>query len=211
MSMTFYYTPMSSATRVHWALEEVGVSYEKVKMDLGAGDQRKPEYLAKNPNGKVPLLVVDGTPIFESLAILLYLGETYGVDKGLFPAPGLERAEVFKWMVWSGVTMGDALMRIIRNTTDRFPEEQRSAKAGEAAKKDLVDCWAIADKALEGKEYLVGGRFTFADLAVGGFAPITARFGVDIGHLKNVQALAARCTSRPALMKVMHEYMGGGR
>ena len=100
MSLTFYYTPMSSATRVHWALEELGVPYEKVKMDLAAGDQRKPEYLALNPNGKVPLLVGDGTPIFESLAILLHLGETYGVEKGLFPAPGLER------------TMFDLLLRM---------------------------------------------------------------------------------------------------
>src|SRR5215470_5576285 len=130
MSMTFYYTPMSSATRVHWALEELGVPYEKVKMDLGAGEQKKPEYLALNPNGKVPLLVADGTTIFESLAILLYLGETYGVEKGLFPAPGLARAEAFKWMAWAQVTLGDAIMRIIRNG-DRFPAEQRNAAAAE--------------------------------------------------------------------------------
>jgi glutathione S-transferase len=210
MSLTFYYSPMSSATRIHWALEELGVPYERRKIDLAAGDQKKPEYLALNPNGKVPLLVADGVPVFESLAILLHLGETYGVDKGLFPAPGLERAEAFKWMAWANVTLGDAISRIIRNS-DRYPAEQRNENAREQAKKDLVELWHIVEKALEGKEYLVGGRFTLVDLAVAGFVMVTGRFGADISGLKNVQAWSARCTQRPAMGRVMAEYMGGGR
>jgi glutathione S-transferase len=211
MSLTFHYTPMTSATRVHWALEELAVPYEKVKVDLAGGEQKKPEYLAKNPNGKVPLLEVDGTPIFESLAMLIYLGEAYGEAKGLFPALGVERAEALKWMVWAGVTLGDAALRILRNTSDRFPADQRNEKAGEAAKKEMTDLWGMVDKALEGKEYLVGGRFSFADLAVAGYMPISMRLGVDAGGLKNVQAWSGRCTSRPALGRVMQEYMGGGR
>jgi glutathione S-transferase len=206
MSLTFYYAPMTSATRIHWALEEVGCSYERVKVDLAAGDQRKPEYLALNPNGKVPLLVADGLPIYESLAILLYLGETYGVEKGLFPAPGLERAEAFRWMAWVGITLGDAVSRVIRNS-DRFPAEQRNELAREVAKKDLADLWTMVDKALDGKEYLVGGRFTLADLSVSGFVMVTGRFGVDIGHLKNVQAWSAKATQRPAMGRVLAEYM----
>jgi glutathione S-transferase len=203
MSLTFYYTPMSSATRVHWALEEVGVPYDKVKLDLAKGEQKTPEYLAKNPNGKVPLLVVDGRPIFESLAILLYLGETYGVNKGLFPEPGLDRAEVFKWMAWGAATLTEAVSRVIRNVSDRFPPEQRNAAAGEAAKKDLADLWLIVDRALEGKEYLVGGKFTFADLALAGFTMISGRFGIDFGPFKNVQAWSARCMGRPAMARAM--------
>src|SRR5262245_42256389 len=121
MSMTFYFKPMSSATRVHWALEELGVPYERVKLALD-GDQRKPEFLALNPNGKVPLLVVDGVPIFESLAQLLYLGETYGVDKDLFPKPGVARAEAFKWMCWASVSVHDAIVRVIKNG-ERVPED----------------------------------------------------------------------------------------
>jgi glutathione S-transferase len=211
MSLTFYYAPMTSATRVHWALEELGVPYEKVKLDLGAGDQKKPEYLALNPNGKVPLLVVDGTPVFESLAILIYLGETYGVDKGLFPAPGVARADAFKWMAWANVSLGDAMMRMIRNLGERFPAEQRNVAAGEQAKKDAHELWGMVDRALEGKEYLVGNSFTLVDLAVGGFVMISSRLGVDLGAYKNVQAWSARCNARPALGRVMGEYMGGAR
>jgi glutathione S-transferase len=203
MSLTFYYTPMSSATRVHWALEELEVPYEKVKVDLGAGDQKKPEYLALNPNGKVPLLVVDGTPVFESLAILVYLGERYGVDKGLYPPLDLSRAEVLKWMTWGGATLLDAGGRLLRNVSDRFPADQRNEKAAEAAKKDLADCLGVLDRALSGKEYLVGGKFTFADLALAGYMPFLGRIGADLGPHKNIQAWVGRCTSRPALGRAM--------
>src|SRR6266516_4392854 len=79
MGIVFYYTPMSSATRVLWALEELGVPFDKVKVDLSKGEQRQPEFLKLNPNGKVPTMVIDGQPVFESLAMLLHLGETYGV------------------------------------------------------------------------------------------------------------------------------------
>ena len=65
--------------------------YEEVRDDLHAGDQKKPEFLALNPNGKVPLLVIDGTPVFESVAIQIALGERHGVAKGLWPA--LDSAE----------------------------------------------------------------------------------------------------------------------
>jgi glutathione S-transferase len=208
MSLTFYYSPMSSATRVHWALEELGIPYEKVKVDLGAGDQRKPEYLALNPNGKIPLVVEDGLPIFESLAILIYLGEKYGVEKGLYPALGPQRAEALKWMAWSSVTLSEALGRIIRNTNDRFPAELRNEKAGEAAKKELLELWQIVDRTLEGKDHLVGDHFTLADLAVSSSAMATARFGVDLSSLKNVQRWSGRANSRPAVGRVLASYAG---
>jgi glutathione S-transferase len=203
MSLKFYYTPMSSATRIHWALEELGIPYEKVKLDLAAGDQKKPEYLALNPNGKVPLVVDDGTPIFESLAILIYLGERYGVEKGLFPQAWGERGEALKWMVWGQATLLDAGGRILRNTSDRFPAEQRNEKAAAAAKEEMQGLLAMVDRALEGKEYLVGGKFSLVDLAVCGYVPFLARIGVDIGPHKNVQAWVARCTARPAMARVM--------
>src|SRR5262249_29185796 len=152
-----------------------GIPYEKIKIDLGAGEQRKPEYLALNPNGKVPLVIDDGLPIFESLAILIYLGERYGVEKGLFPPVSLARAEALKWMVWSGVTMLDCAGRILRNVSDRFPAEQRNEKAAEAAKKEMGEILGILDHALEGKEYLIDGKFSLVDLAVAAYFPFFAR------------------------------------
>jgi glutathione S-transferase len=202
MALTFYYTPMSSATRVHWALEELGVPYEKVKMDLAGGAHKRPEYLKLNPNGKVPLLVVDGLPIFESLAQLLYLGETYGVERGLFPEPGLARAEAFKWMAWVSVSLHDAVVTILKNG-DRFPEEERNARARERGIREAGACFKILDDHLAGRSYLVGDGFTLVDAACASFIPFASRLGVDIGPLANVQAWSARCMQRPALARVM--------
>jgi glutathione S-transferase len=93
MSLGFYYTPMSSASPIHWALEELGVAYEKVQLDLKAGDSRKPEFLKINPNGKVPVIVHDGLVIFESAAIQIYLGESLASKRGSYwrPAPSAAR------------------------------------------------------------------------------------------------------------------------
>ncbi len=203
MSLTFYYAPMTSSTRVYWALEELSAPFEKVKVDLAAGDQKKPEYLAMNPNGKVPLLVVDGTPIFESLAMLTYLGETYGVEKGLYPAPGPARGAALKWLAWSSVTLGEALSRLLRNQSDRFPAEERNAQAGASAKKEIIELLGIVDKELTNKEYLLGNNFSLADLAIATYLPFLMRLGVDYGAHKNVVAWLGRCTSRPALGRAM--------
>lgn len=203
MSLTFYYAPMTSSVRVHWALEELGCPYEKVKLDLAAGDQKKPEYIALNPNAKVPLLVADGTPVFESLAILIWLGETYGVEKGLYPAPGLGRGAALRWMAWSSVSLGEAVTRLLRNQSDRFPAEQRNEAAAEAAKKEIVDLLGIVDRELEGKDYLLGKDFTLADLSIATFLPFLSRLGVDYGAHRNVLAWLARCTQRPALGRAM--------
>lgn len=79
-----------------------------MRIDLKKGETRTADYLRLNPNGKVPLLVHDGTPIWESAAITLYLGEIFGVAKGLYPAPGIERGEAMKWVIWANVTLGGA-------------------------------------------------------------------------------------------------------
>jgi glutathione S-transferase len=201
MAMTFYYKPMTSATRVHWALEEIGAPYEKVRLNLD-GDQRTPEYLKLNPNGKVPLLVIDGHAIFESLAQLLVLGETYGVEKGLFPAPGLERAEAFKWMAWVSVSVHDAVVRVIKNG-ERAPEDERNPKARAAAIKEIEQHFGILDAHLHGKEYILGRSFSLADCAVAAFASFAGRLGVDLAHVPNVGAWSGRCMARPALGRAM--------
>jgi glutathione S-transferase len=203
MSLTFYYSPMSSATRVHWALEELGVPYEKVRVDLSKGEQKKPEYLAMNPNGKVPLLVADGVPIFESLAQILWLAETYGVDKGLYPAHGPARAELLKWICWGSVSFYEAMVRLLRNTSERFPAEEKSAAAAEGAKKEIDGYLAILDAHLAGKEWLGGSAFSLADVALGAFFPMLGRLGVDTSKHANVTAWSGRCLGRPALGRAM--------
>jgi glutathione S-transferase len=200
MSITFYYAPMTSSTRVHWALEELGVPYEKVRVDLSKGEQKKPEFLKINPNGKVAALVDDGTPMFESLAILIHLGEKYGVAKGLWPAPGTaESAEALTWLVWSTVTLGQAGVTLMTNTSERVPAEQRNAIQGENAKKAVEGCCAILEQKLEGRPYLLGDQFTLVDLANAAAVAFFSRLGVDLAPFPRVTAWVARATQRPGM------------
>jgi glutathione S-transferase len=203
MEITLYYAPMSSSTRVQWALEELGVPYEKVKLNLLEGDQKKPEFLAVNPNGKVPAMVIDGTNVFESHACLLVLAERFGAEKGLFPADPAGRAEAITWMTWGSVTLSEALVRLLRNTSDRFPADERNPKAADGARADLRSLLGILDATLEGREYLVGGAFSLVDLSIAAFAPLLGRLGVDFGPWKNVNAWLARSMQRPALARTM--------
>ena len=200
MSITAYYAPQSSATRVLWALEELGLPYERVKLDLRAGDQRAPEYLAVNPCGKVPALVDDGKPLFESLAILIHLGETYGVERGLWPAAGtLERAEALSWSVWGTVTLGGALWRYFMATAAFVPEAARSPGQAELAAQEWHACLRLLDQRLAGRAWTVGGAFSLVDLAnASGIGWGMMMIPTDLAALPHLAAWLARVTDRPA-------------
>ncbi len=201
MAITYYYAPMSTAVRTTWAIEELQVPCERVRVDIQKKETKAPDFLKLNPNGAVPLLVVDGTPIFESTAILLYLGETYGVDKGLYAPPGLKRAEMQKWMVWANVGFYEPLARWMHNTSSFIPAEQHNAKAAEAAKRDFDAKFQILDDALAGKSYLVDDKFSLADLATCSYLGWLRFMGYDYSSFKNVTAWSERCLGRPAAVK----------
>lgn len=207
MSTTFYYSPMSSAVIAHWAIDELGVPVEKVKLDLSKQDQKKPEFLALNPNGKVPLLVVEGTPIFETLAIMSYLGETFGVDKGMWPATGVKRAEAMKWMAWTQVTVGEALSRYAHAGHERFPKECHHEPSRDKAKADVEHLLGILEAELvkSKRPYLLGDTFTLADLHVAGWTGYLQMMGFDLSKYPTVQAWTQRSTQRPAFGKLMSE------
>ena len=202
MSLTFYYAPMSTASVTELVLEELGIPCERVKLDLKSGATRTPEFLALNPNGKVPVVVHDGTVIFESSAITMYLGEVFGVDKKLYPAAGPKRGEAMKWIAWANVTLGEAIGRWARNTMAWVPAEQHNAKAGEAGRKDVDGCLRILDGALAGKQFLIGD-FTLADAHVASFVDWLKHMKVDLAPFANVTAWSARCTARPAYSRLM--------
>jgi glutathione S-transferase len=208
MAITVYYSPMSSSTRAVWALEELGIPYDKVRVHLDKGEQKKPEYLKINPNGKVPALVDGDVTMFEAFAIILHLGERYGVEKGLWPKPGTrERAEALTWSVWAMTELQPAVVSYAMNTTERrfaFPKEQWHAPTAEMARKNWTHLIGILDARLQGREHIVGPSFTFCDVVVAslmGFAVMMAGLPLE-GHA-NVSAWLARCQQRPAMGRAM--------
>jgi glutathione S-transferase len=203
MSLILYYAPMSTASLTELVLEELGVPCEKVKLDIQKGDTKKPSFLALNPNGKVPCLVHDGTAIWESAALTMYLGETFGVERDLYPAPGAARGEAMKWIVWTNVTLGDAVGRFTRNTLDWYPAEQHNAKAGEAGLQDIAACLRIVDQHLTGKQFLVGDAYTLADAHLNSFMYWLRQMKLDFTPYPQLNAWAGRCTERPAYKKLI--------
>lgn len=211
MAIQFFYSPMSSSNRVHWALEELGVPYEKKRIRLSEGEQKKPDFLAINPNGKIPAIVDGDAKLFESQAILFWLGEKYGEEKGLWPKAGTpERAEAYAWSLWGTVNALPAVFTYAMHGVDdarmALPKEKRSAHVAEANKKTFEDSMNILDARLADRDFLLGKNFTLADVAIGSVvmvAPMIAKLQLDAWP--HVQAWAGRLMSRPALARVMSE------
>ncbi|MFW6052132.1 MAG: glutathione S-transferase family protein [Myxococcota bacterium] len=199
MSMTLYAAPMSSATPVVHALAELEVPHETVWLDLAKGDQRRPEYLALNPNGKVPCLVVDGTPMFEALAIMQWLGDRFGVARKLWPAADApERLEALSWTTWAYVTYGTQLTRLIYATGDRVPAEFHSATHAKGAREELDQLLGLLDARLTDRDYLLGDDFSLADLIVASVVTYGTYCGASADAHARVKAWLARFQARPS-------------
>jgi glutathione S-transferase len=196
--IVFYGSPMSSAGRTHWMLEEIGVPYEYKRISLRDGDNKKPEFLKINPAGKIPTLVDGDLVLTESMAINFYLAEKYG--KGLMPADLVGRARVYEWSFWAIANVQPLLLAILLNTMIR-PEAERDPQAVSAAREQLPPYVDVLNRALQGKEYLVGDRFTVADLNAASVIGLTAFVGIDLSAYANVQAWSSRVQARPAFAK----------
>jgi glutathione S-transferase len=199
MSITFYYAPMSTASITELVIEELGIPVEKVKLDLRAGDNKKPEYLKLDPNGRVPCIVHDGTPIWESAAITIYLGELFGTAKKLWPEAGPRRGEAMKWVVWTNVTLGEPMYRRGRSG-DWVPAEQRNEKEHAEATKEIDELMGILDAALAGKQFLLGD-FTLADSHVSSIVDWMRHTKIDFSKHANINAWHERCHARAAFQR----------
>lgn len=192
---------MSTATVTAVVLEELGVSYDRKKLDLRAGDTKNPDFVKINPNAKVPVIVHDGVAIWESAAITMYLGEMFGVEKRLYPAAGPKRGEVMKWIAWANVTLCEAVYRR-GYASDWGDADTRNPKAAEKAEKDIAQLLGILDGALAGKEFLAG-EFTLADAHLNSFCDWLRHSKIDFSAFAHVNAWSARCSQRPAYKRVM--------
>lgn len=209
MTLKLYYWPRSSATRVQWALEELGVPHEKVRLDRERNENRTPEYLALSPQGNIPALVDGDAKVFESAAILIHLGQRYGVEKGLWPESAAGAAEALVWCVWSSSELNAQRINYALQTLDApfaLPKEDRNPKVAERFRTGYYGRIAVLESRLAGKEYLVGNAFSLADVAVAQpVAGSVGRLGLPVSEYKNVSAWVERCSARPAFQRAMAE------
>jgi glutathione S-transferase len=139
--MSLYFAPGSSSMAAHIALLEVGAQFEAIPLSFNRGETRTPEYLALNPEGKVPTLIVDGRPLTEVAGILFYLGRTFP-EAGLLPDSPAGEARVISWMSFAASTLHPARKRGIEHATAVY---------------------RIADRRLAGREWAVE-RYSVADI-----------------------------------------------
>ncbi|ACY14896.1 glutathione S-transferase family protein [Haliangium ochraceum] len=198
MNIKLYQAPMSTATPIVWALAELGLDYESITVDLKKGEQKQEELLAHNPMGQVPTLVHDGQGMFESSAIINFLGHTYGVERDLWPATGsAEHMVALTWISWLGVTVGASIRKVFANTPAWNPPELCNEKQLEAGRAELHRLLGILDKHLEGRDYITGKSFTLADVIVAAsLAWITRNLNLDTAPTPQLAAWLGRCLGR---------------
>ena len=204
MAIQLHSLPRSSGTRISWALEELGVPYEFIEVNLKKQEHRSPRFLALNPYGKVPALVDDGATFFESGAILLHLGHKYGVERKLWPeGKGQARADALSWTAWGMTELGAHLLQYMYHGLDTpfsFKPEDRSKAAAEYARSQFVRCLDALETRLDGREHLLGA-FSLVDIACASWLQFGAMFGVSLDTHPRVAAWFRRCTQRPALAR----------
>lgn len=176
-------------------LEELELKYETVWVNIGKGDQLKPEYVKLNPNSKIPALIDGETQVFESGAILLHLAER--TDRFL-PKSEKERAEVFSWMFFQAASVGPMFGQL--GFFKR--QEEKNQMAIDRYKKETERLYAVLDKRLGEAEYLAG-EYSIADMMHYGWVKAYDLLGVPGETIPNVVKYVERLNARPAVQRAV--------
>lgn len=193
---TLYGHPFSRTQRNIWMLNELGIEYDLVPTEFLKGEAQTPEFLAINPNGRVPAFVDDdGTTIFESLAINLYLSRKHG---GPIAANGLvEESLAVQWSLWVANEIDTPLLLAAMNHHLFVPAERDPKEAAMALDK-LARPFAVLDHLFRRQIYLLGDRFTVADVNVASVMTLIPICGIPIDGFPAMAAWLDLCLQRTA-------------
>ncbi len=195
--LKFYGSPMSSAGRTHWMLEETGVPYEYSRVELRNPDAMS-EYRKICPAGRVPFLVDGDLRLMESVAINLYLAERYAPE--LFAANIEERARIYQWSLW-GVTNLQSEALTVMSEGMFLPEAERSSVRRDRAMQTAQRLVRELESALIAP-YLLGARFSVADVNLGAVVNLADRAGAaELGP--RAQDWLGRLRDRPAYQRAV--------
>ena len=162
--MKLYEFGPTRSIRARWMLQELGVDFETITVNLGAGGHRRPEFLQINPAGKVPVLIDGSRVLTESAAIVLYLAEKYP-EAGFLPSDIGQRAEVYRWTLFAFTELEQPLWRIARHTT-LYPQADRLPGDVPIAQREFREMAAVLERHMSGRAFVVGERVSAADFVV---------------------------------------------
>jgi len=193
-----YGSAKSSAGRCFWCLEEIGIDYEVQGVNFREKEHKSANYLKLNPNGKVPVMTDGDFAIWESMAINLYLAESYKPE--LLGKNLKEKALIQQWSVWAIAEVQPPLIEAFIQLVF-VPEERRSMEVIEKAKAKMPAMLGVLNDALTQTGYLVGNEFTLADLNVASVVTITEAVGIELTEYKNILAWLKGISDRPAFQR----------
>jgi glutathione S-transferase len=198
MALTIYGIARSRAFRTLWMAQELGLSCEHVPVDMADGGTRKPEYLAINPNGHIPAIDDGGFVLWESMAINLYLAKKYGAGPdGLYPQRLEDEARAWQWSFWGMTEIERPVLTALMHRA-LLPEDKRDAQAAEEAERALGAPLKVLDGTLAATPYLLGARFTVADLNVASILSWARPARIDLCAVPKVAEWLKTCSDRPA-------------
>ena len=195
----FYFWPTPNGWKVAMLLEELGVPYQMIPVNISKGDQFRDEFLAISPNNRMPAIVdhdVDGDPVsvFESGAVMWYLADKYGK---FLPSDPVGRKEVMEWLFWQVGGQGPMAGQL-SHFVNYAPEDIDNAYSLRRYKGEYERLLGVLDRRLEGREWLTSDQYTIADMICWPWVLIAKPLTSDLSPFSNVIAWRARIKERTA-------------
>lgn len=198
----FYYWPTPNGWKVAILLEELGIPYKTIPVNISKGDQFKPEFLAISPNNRMPAIVdhdVEGeaVSVFESGAILYYLAEKTG---RFIPANTLGKKEALEWLFWQTGNQGPMAGQL-SHFVNYAPGDEAYSKTRYANEYDR--CLGVLERQLEGRRFILGEDYSIADMINWPWVLIAKPLGRDLSGFPNVTRWRKAIKERPAVQRAV--------
>ncbi len=200
--LTLYYSPGACSLAPHVMLEEIGAEFAAVRLNLADGEHRRLPYLAINPHARVPALVEGDFVLTETPAILSYLGHRYA-ETGLLPLTDLHQlARCEQLLAFFSSSVHVAVAQVWR--TERYVDDPASYEAVRAGgRRALLRYFAELETMFQAADWLVGGRFSVADLYPLVFYRWGLRLGEEMGRYEAWTGHASRLLERPGVRRAL--------
>jgi glutathione S-transferase len=187
--------------KVLWCLRELDLAYERIDAGMAFGKTREPEYLAMNPNARVPTLVDGDFVLWESNSIMRYLVRAYRPNSPIYPHAPKVRAGVDRWLDWTLSTL-QPVDRPVFWALVRTPPEQRDMAAIQKDADAEAEQWRIVDAHLSTRRFIEGDDFTLADIALGAYARRWLGVeGIKKPRFANLERWYAQLADRPGFVR----------
>jgi len=194
--LRLYGSARSRGLRPLWMLGELGIAYEHKDFLPRSPETRTPEFVALNPNSRVPVIDDDGFVLSESMAINLYLAKKHASP--LYPADPKNEALAWQWSLWETDRLDRQIVNYVRHSSE-LPADQRKADVAQAMWAEIVPAFDVLETALTKSAWLAGPAFSVADLNVA--AALFRALSLDLGKWPHLHAWLNRCWERPAAKK----------